>query len=299
MIGTLLLPESILSSEEFPLKGCKITGTCAFRVHTKHDQTLFDCLFSSSLLPISVATNWLDLLRFANREPFQTQLSATYPDGMLQLKSTIKHIHSIWVHPRLHLMACWHILYNTWTTVEVGEWDSTEHRKREEEEDLSGVTLLAHELTDILAQRVKPKKLKRGIQRRIPPSLCSPSRSSPLTPPQPSADQHMWWRMTHLFFYKGCVYVKLLKCIKMSSTLGGPPRLPWKITRWKYNFSAGEQGIWTEICLSLSLALFFSLSLYALLCSLFLFSFFFCMLFFFYFTWFILFSNLLWVHTVQ
>lgn len=169
MIGTLLLPESILSSEEFPLKGCKITGTCAFRVHTKHDQTLFDCLFSSSLLPISVATNWLDLLRFANREPFQTQLSATYPDGMLQLKSTIKHIHSIWVHPRLHLMACWHILYNTWTTVEVGEWDSTEHRKREEEEDLSGVTLLAHELTDILAQRVKPKKLKRGIQRRIPP----------------------------------------------------------------------------------------------------------------------------------
>lgn len=45
---SLLPPESIWSSEEFPLKGCKITGTCASRVHTKHDQTLFDCLFSSS-----------------------------------------------------------------------------------------------------------------------------------------------------------------------------------------------------------------------------------------------------------
>ncbi len=41
--------------------------------------------------------------------------------------------------------------------------------------------------------------------------------------PSPLPNQHMWWRMTHLFFYKGCVYVKLLKCIKMSSTLGGHP----------------------------------------------------------------------------
>lgn len=86
------------------------------------------------------------------------------------------------------------------------------------------------------------------------PFPCSLSHSSQLRPPhQPSTDQHMWWRMTHLFFYKVCVYVKLLKCIKMSSTLGGPPRLPWKITRWKYNFSAGEAGVWTEFSLSHSL----------------------------------------------
>lgn len=32
--------KSICTSKEFSLKGCKITGTCAFRVHTKHDQTL-------------------------------------------------------------------------------------------------------------------------------------------------------------------------------------------------------------------------------------------------------------------
>lgn len=83
-------------------------------------------LLQPSLLPISVATNWLDLLRFANREQFQTHLSATHPHGILQLKSNIKHIHSIWVHPRLHLMACWHILYSTWTTVEVGV--SADHR---------------------------------------------------------------------------------------------------------------------------------------------------------------------------
>lgn len=41
----------------------------------------------------------------------------------------------------------------------------------------------------------------------------------------------------------------------MSSTLGGPPRLPWKITRWKYNFSAVEPGIWTEFSLFLALSL--------------------------------------------
>lgn len=41
-------PAGIWSSEKLSLKGCKITGTSSFRVHTKHDQTLFDCLFSSS-----------------------------------------------------------------------------------------------------------------------------------------------------------------------------------------------------------------------------------------------------------
>lgn len=108
-----------------------------------------------------------------------------------------------------------------------------------------------------------PPPLPPCVHRRAPPR-------SP--PPQPSTDQHMWWRMTHLFFYKGCVYVKLLKCIKMSSTLGGPPRLPWKITRWKYNFSAGEPGIWTEFCPSLflpsfALSLFLSCPLFSCACS--------------------------------
>lgn len=235
-------------------------------------------LLQPSLLPISVATNWLDLLRFANREQFQTHLSATHPHDTPQLKSNIKHIHSIWVHPRLHLMACWRILYNTWTTIEVGDWGSAERRARGEEEDLSGGILPAHEMTDIWAQRVKPKKHRRGIQTRIPPPCvhrCAPPRSLSPPPPQPSTDQHMWWRMTHLFFYKGCVYVKLLKCIKMSSTWGGPPRLPWKITRWKYNFSAREPGIWTEFCLLLSLSLSFppsfSIPLFSLSFSLVLF----------------------------
>lgn len=42
--------------------------------------------------------------------------------------------------------------------------------------------------------------------------------------PEPrSPDQHMWWRMTNLFFYKGCVYVKLLKCTKMSSAFCDHP----------------------------------------------------------------------------
>lgn len=76
-------------------------------------------LLQPSLLSISVATNWLDLLRFANREQFQTHLSATHPHGMLQLKSNIKHIHSTRVHPSLHLMACWHVVHNTWTTLRV------------------------------------------------------------------------------------------------------------------------------------------------------------------------------------
>lgn len=191
-----------------------------------------------------------------------------------KLKSNIKHIHSIRVHPSLHLMACWRVSYNTWATIEVGELGSTEHGERREVEDLSGGALLALELTDIWAQRLKPKKLKR----RTPPLVFTVALLPAHPPLQPSTDQHMWWRMTHLFFYKGCVYVKLLKCIKMSSTLGGPPRLPWKITRWKYNFSAGEPGIWTEFCLSLSLS--FSPSVFSP--PLRSFSFFFCcMLFFF------------------
>lgn len=132
------------------------------------------------------------------------------------------------------------------------------------------------------------------------PLPCSTSHSPLFTPPQPSADQHMWWRMTHLFFYKGCVYVKLLKCIKMSSTLGGPPRLPWKITRWKYNFSAGERGIWTEFCLSLSLSLSLTRSLFPSSVSPSLLSFCFCVLFLFSLTWFILCSSLVSVNaTVQ
>lgn len=145
-------------------------------------------LLQPSLLPISVATNWLDLLRFANREQFQTHLSATHPHDTPQLKSNIKHIHSIWVHPRLHLMACWRILYNTWTTIEVGDWGSAERRARGEEEDLSGGILPAHEMTDIWAQRVKPKKHRRGIQTRIPPPCvhrCAPPRSLPPPPPSP------------------------------------------------------------------------------------------------------------------
>lgn len=72
--------------------------------------------------------------------------------------------------------------------IEGGEWDSTEQGKREEEDDLSGMTLLSHKLTDIWTQRVKPKKLKRGIQRRIPPPSVhcrAPPRSlPPLSPPQ-------------------------------------------------------------------------------------------------------------------
>lgn len=98
----------------------------------------------------------------------------------------------------------------------------------------------------------------RKPQEKNPDPTPTPSphcRLLPVHPPSAPTDQHMWWRMTHLFFYKGCVYVKLLKCIKMSSTLGGPPRLPWKITRWKYNFSSGEPGIWTEFCLSLCVSL--------------------------------------------
>lgn len=125
-------PSSLWSSE-FPLKGCKITGTCAFRVHTKHDQTLFwlSLLLQPSLLPISVATDWLDLPRFANREQFQTHLSATHPHGMLQLKSNIKHIHSIRVHPRLRLMACCEqILYSTWATIEAWRVGQEGRRRR-------------------------------------------------------------------------------------------------------------------------------------------------------------------------
>lgn len=129
-------------------------------------------------------------------------------------------------------MACWHIMCNTCTCLELRYIP------------LSWRTYGLGESN---------QKSSRGIQ-----------RSPHLYPPQPSTDQHMWWRMTHLFFYKGCVYVKLLKCIKMSSTLGGPPRLCWKITRWKYNFSAGEPGIWTELGLPLlSLTLFLSSSLQA------------------------------------
>lgn len=211
-------------------------------------------LLQPSPLPISVATNWLDLPRFANREQFQAHLSPTHPHGTLLLKSNIKHIHSIWVHPRLLLMACWHILCHTWTTTGwrgVGLHWAQRWGKRE-----ICLEVLAYRH---MALESQTKKLKRRIQWRIPPPLRSLLHSSPLSLPQPSTDQHMWWRMTHLFFYKACVYVKLLKCIKMSSTLGGPPRLPWKITRWKYNFSAGESGIWIEFCLSRSLSFFSSL----------------------------------------
>lgn len=108
------------------------------------------------------------------------------------------------------------------------------------------------------ARRVKPKKKKKNSPEKNPeehPPPLPKTYTHKLPPcihhcPAPplfwaSTDQHMWWRMTHLFFYKGCVYVKLLKCIKMSSALGGPPRLPWKITRWKYNFSFGATGVWT------------------------------------------------------
>lgn len=157
--------------------------------------------------------------------------------------SQISNIHSTWVHPCLHRMACWHIMYNTWTCLELhyflirwqtyGPRESNQKSSREESKEESSLPLL------------------------LP--------TEPPSPPQPSTDQHMWWRMTHLFFYKGCVYVKLLKCIKMSSTLGGPPRLPWKITRWKYNFSAGESGIWTEFCLTLFLFTFRNLLLHSLL----------------------------------
>ena len=193
-------------------------------------------------------------------------------------KSNINHIHSIQVHPRLHLIARSHKMYNTQTTIERGNWDATDSRRRVEAEDFSEVTLLAHELTDICAQRVKPKTLKRGIQSRIPrPPPLFPAMLLLAHPPQPTTDQHMWWRMTHLFFYKGCVYVKLLKCIKMSSTLGGPPRLPWKITIWKYNFSTVEPEIWTEFCLCFS----YTHSLPSLfVCCLFLFFFFFYVLLF-------------------
>lgn len=125
--GTLLSPKSIWSLGGFLLKGCTITGTCTFRVHTKHDQTLLWLSLLSckpSLFPFAVATNWLDRLRFANREQFQKHMSATHPHGALQLKSNIKHIHSIPVHPSLNLVAGCHIMYNTSATV--GSTDYTE-----------------------------------------------------------------------------------------------------------------------------------------------------------------------------
>lgn len=174
---------------------------------------------------------------------------------MLQLKSNIKHIHSIWgpsssASNGLLAYFVQHLNYY-WG------WRVGHHRASREGRWRFVWSYITRSWADRhMGSESQTKKVQQRNPEKNPPSLCSLSCSSPLNPP--STDQHMWWRMTHLFFYKGCVYVKLLKCIKMSSTLGGPPRLSWKITRWKYNFSAGESGIWTEFCLSLSLSLFLS-----------------------------------------
>lgn len=149
-------------------------------------------------------------------------------------------------------MAYRSIMYNTSTTTDVGETDSTEQRQRRS-------LALSEYIVSLWTDRhMGSESQTRKPQEKNPDTTPTPSphcRLLPVHPPSAPTDQHMWWRMTHLFFYKGCVYVKLLKCIKMSSTLGGPPRLPWKITRWKYNFSSGEPGIWTEFCLSLCVSL--------------------------------------------
>lgn len=212
MIGSLLPLESMWSSEQFPLKGCKITGTCAFRAHTKHDQTLFwlSFLLQPSLLPISCRHKLIRSAQICKQRTVSNTFVCKPTHMVCCSSSQISNTYiSIQVHPSLHLMACCHSNVQHLNYADGGDGDATEHGKRKAEENFSGMTRLSHKLIDIWAQRVKPKKLKRGIQRSIlPPSVQCRAPPAQTPPPPPSTLHRSAYVVTNdtfIFLQRLCV----------------------------------------------------------------------------------------------